>query len=192
MWQMKLYGELEPSWAILTSIDLLSESEFVLTENDIESYNWPDQSITLTSEISAKLIETYLPKEEYSAKKIYLEQNLGAKVFLVVLEEKKLYGGIFINRISAMGALYPVIYPFIAAVTQIEPPELQIRLVVRPRGTFGDFIDGYYKLDSSIKSRIEIQKVHDFFQKLGKLTHNDSSRRVKPWLPEIEPILKLK
>lgn len=53
--QLKLQGEAE-DWTTLQKVDLSSETMLTLTEKDIESYNWPDQFITLTLESSMKLL----------------------------------------------------------------------------------------------------------------------------------------
>lgn len=54
--QLNLSGEPKGEWTILKKLDLSSESGFQITENDIESYNWPDQLITLTLEDSMKFL----------------------------------------------------------------------------------------------------------------------------------------
>ena len=159
-------------------------------ENDIESYNWPDQSIKLTLKFSIKILKLIFGKGGFVLEKHAwsdVERAFQSGIFVVVFEGKKLYGGIFVNPSSSYhGGPCPIIVPQVAGV--VIPPELsaiQIRLVIRPIPTF----KGYKYLSSSLKDRIEIPKLHNFFQKLGKLTQEVSPNRVEQWMPKIDPIL---
>jgi len=203
--QLKLYGEdgkFEQSWNKLKTINLSSCDLFVITESDIESYNWPDQSIMLTPKASLRLVKLmkkfFPPIEESPLPRrkdwFYLGMvniALTEQIFLIVFKGKKLYGGIFIYPESARGASYPVIYSKVTAFTDLEPLKLQIMLVIRPEHSVMGALDGYKKLDPSLKKRIELEKVRDFFQQLGKLTHDAAKNRIEPWIPKIKPIIKL-
>jgi len=188
--QLKLHGydKFENFWPILKNVDLSSESYFVITENDIEGYNWPDQSITLTLEASTKLLKLIFGKDGFLPKKHAwsdVELAFQFAIFVVVFEGKKLYGGVCVNPFSSGGGggSYPIIVPQLVGVIP-KPLKLQIRLVVRPIATR----KGYKYLNSSLKNRIEIPKVRNFFQKLGKLTQDAAPNRVESWIPKIDPI----
>lgn len=190
--QLKLQGKPE-DWNILKEIDLFSESMFIITENDIESYNWPDQLITLTPEGSMNLLN--LGGKNFSAKvkkELYLnlESSLESAVFIIVLEDKKLYGGTFSNRISTRGTYGPTIFPQIVNVIDVDPLQLQIGFVIRPLYTLNVMLSGYKALDTSLKNRIEIPKMRDFFRRVGKLTSDDSPNRVESWIPKLESTAK--
>ena len=193
-WKQLKWSHIENCWTLLKGVDLSSESEFVITASDIESYNWPDQSITINSNISTRLLKKYFTKDlskQHSWSMV--ERALQLTTFLVTLRGEKLYCGVFFHQNTAIGISFPVIYPQIAAIVNLEPVKIEIRLVIRPIASNGFYaLFGYKKLDSSIKRRIEIKKIHDFFKKLGKLTDIDDPHRVEPWVPRIEPVLKLK
>lgn len=207
LFQLKLigYNKYEEFWSVLRNLDLSSESFFVITEDDIESYNWPDQSIILTVEFSMKLIKLIFGGEGFlREKKIFdIEQTFQFGVFIVVFKGEKLYGGVFLDLVSSIrGGPSPVIVPQIAGVRP-EPPVIQIRLVVRPKDTrsiFDSLRDrtgepistqksGYKYLDSSLRNRIEIPEIREFFQELGKLTQDATPNRVEQWMPKIDPFL---
>lgn len=180
--------------------DILPSSIFEITENDIENYNWPDQSILLTSESSRRLIKLmekqYVPLEQYQYKfpkqpkswfyALMVETVLSKYYFFVFLNGKKLYSGVFLNSTSAWGASYPIIYPMLAKLTSLSPLEAQIMLVVRPEHRPLSMIEGYKKLGLSIKKRIEIKEVQNFFKIHNKVTFHDEKDRVERWLPKIK------
>jgi len=198
--QLELHGEFEQSQTILKNLDLSSLSCCIFTEKDIEDYNWPDQSIMLTKKSSVKLAKfmegCYPSIEDMSLQRkdwfylLMVEQALNERIFLVTFKGKILYGGVFKYQGTAQGALHPVIYPKVITLTNLEPLELQIMLVIRPEHMLWHMLDGYKKLDSSIKKRIEIKSIRDFFQRLGKLTNNNSPHRIESWLPQIKPVIK--
>ena len=88
----------------------------------------------------------------------FLSIELSHRGFVVTFDEEKLYGGMFLQRFSAMAISYPVIYT--------EASESQVVFLLRPIHS----IDPEYQaIDRALRKRIEIQKVRNFFSKLGKL-----------------------
>ncbi len=96
----------------------------VISLNDIEMYHWARQSILLTPEATDRLIAA-LPKDEEIKKPIQymarvkkergwgnaIEPALHLKGFLVTLDNKIIYAGIFLEPMSELAARYPVIRP---------------------------------------------------------------------------------
>ncbi|EDN72895.1 hypothetical protein BGS_0817 [Beggiatoa sp. SS] len=120
-------------WNSLKKVDL-NNSLFLITEHDIDSYNWPDQSIILNESVSDELLKQVF-KDGFSKKRRMrrrFEYALSYKQFLVMLKEEKLYGGIFLYLATATSTSYPVIYPKVARITSYKPLKLKIRLVLRP------------------------------------------------------------
>ncbi len=102
----------------------IKDSLFLIGMDDIESYHWTRQSITLTKEATGKLIRA-LPEErdlkkhvQYMAK-VKKERGWGnrteaalhLKGFLVICDDELLYAGIFLEPMSEIAAGYPVIRP---------------------------------------------------------------------------------
>lgn len=88
----------------------------------IESYDWSLQAITLTAEATAALIRSLTGDKDVKAQikalnelkkeagmSNSLERSLYTKGFLVKLSGKPLYGGIFLDAMSQMAISYPVI-----------------------------------------------------------------------------------
>jgi len=96
----------------------------VIGTNDIESYRWMQQSIILTVQATAKLIQV-LPQIEdlrgpiramHKVKKERgwgnpIEAALHLKGFLAAVGDQVIYGGIFLEPMSQMAIAYPVIRP---------------------------------------------------------------------------------
>lgn len=91
---------------------------------DIESYHWPRQSITLTTQATTRLMADLPPEGEWKSnlramakiKRNYgwgnpIEWSLHQKGFLVTVNDEALYGGVFLEPMSQMAILYPVIRP---------------------------------------------------------------------------------
>jgi hypothetical protein len=97
---------------------------FVIRTNDIESYRWTGQSIALTAEGTARLIQI-LPRVEdlkgpiRAMHKVKMEHGWGnpietalhLKGFLAMADDRVIYGGIFLEPMSQMAIAYPVIRP---------------------------------------------------------------------------------
>jgi hypothetical protein len=148
-YQLDLGYERERAWIILKEADL-GDSSFVITEDDIESYDWSEQSIMLTLEATTKLKESTSNPSGF---------DMMEKGFVVTLNNEWLYGGVVLESGSAMAIEYPVIYP----ATYGENTVFRLR-PIHPIPV------KYRDLGASLKNVIEIQEVHDFFVEQDKLT----------------------
>ncbi|MBZ0317205.1 MAG: hypothetical protein K8L91_12355 [Anaerolineae bacterium] len=93
---------------------------FVIGLNEIESYDWTWQAITLTPDATTRLIDV-LPLSDKDGVRslITLKESLGwgnplenalyIHPFVVMVNDEMLYGGIFLDPISQMAIDFPVI-----------------------------------------------------------------------------------
>jgi hypothetical protein len=108
----------------LSNINALEENDtlFVINLNDIESYNWDQQTITLTRETtenlaialdnhveSSEAVEALMDMRERLDWGNPFERALYTKTFLVNVDNHSLYSGIFLHAVSQMAIDYPVI-----------------------------------------------------------------------------------
>jgi hypothetical protein len=149
-YDLELGHEREQAWDILQEVDL-KDSVVVITENDIERYDWEEQVITLTVTASDRLNKVFTDSE-------YPSTNLRNRVFIVTFDGNWLYGGAFIGEGSEMPVEYPVIY--------VRTSGGAVTFRVRPSHSTPA---PYAELDQSYKSIIEIPELHDFFLEQGKL-----------------------
>lgn len=101
-----------------------ADSLFLIGTNEVEAYNWTRQSITLTGQATAKLIQA-LPRDEDLKKHIQymakvkrehgwgnpIEPALHLKGFLATLNDELIYAGICLEPMSELTIDYPVIRP---------------------------------------------------------------------------------
>jgi hypothetical protein len=120
---LKLGCTYAQTFPLLKSINP-SERLFSVGISDVESYNWTRQIITLTAESTENLIKA-LPQEkdlknyiQYMARAKRergwgnpIEPALHLKGFLVTVDDELIYGGIFLEPMSELAAVYPVIRP---------------------------------------------------------------------------------
>jgi hypothetical protein len=132
------YGD--PAWRKLLAAP--PNGMVILTDKDIETYNWQDQEIILSS----------------SAAKRLSGLKLIEKSFIAYLGERSLFGGAFIERGSARAINYPVIY--------IEKNQSQVVFQLRP---IHCILQNYRQLDTKIKGRIELEDIRRHFKTLGKI-----------------------
>jgi hypothetical protein len=141
------------AWPRIEQLDL-ADSAFVVGPEDVESYHWPDQVITLTSAASARLWGTFGSKELFR-----LECLKG--VFVATLGDRKLYGGVFIESISAAAIQFPVIY--------LTKSGARYLLTLRPSHCWGQSAEAYRALDPGRRQLLEREDVRAFFEAQGKL-----------------------
>jgi len=172
----KLLGNItyEQSLQILKKVDLSTSSDFIITEQDIENYNWQQQSIVLTVDKSMDLIRKYLAKNvslnDFTSGKYNwtdVEYGLYTLAFLITLNDEVIYGGIFIRKASSTGASHPVIYVEPGYKMSCNPFKLQIKLEIRPFSS----LESYQNLPTEIRQQIEHEKIYNFFSKIGKLVN---------------------
>jgi hypothetical protein len=122
-WQtLNLGYEAEPAQSILASVET-SNNLFTIGVGQIEEYDWDAQSITLTKSATNNLLNILKEQGDLSDSDIEelkalqeppelgnpLEMALYIKSFVVKANGEFKYGGIILNKISAMGISYPVI-----------------------------------------------------------------------------------
>jgi|WetSurMetagenome_2_1015567.scaffolds.fasta_scaffold61446_3 hypothetical protein len=117
---LKIGYEPNPAQSILSSADI-SNSIFVINEENIEEYDWDLQTITLTPTASLELTKTLSNSGANSSgieklnrlKKSLgwgnsLERALYIHPFIVQLDNQFKYGGIFLDAPSQMAINFPV------------------------------------------------------------------------------------
>jgi hypothetical protein len=152
------YNYEDPEWRKL--LETPPHGTVMLTDKDIETYNWQDQEITLNSSASERLSGLRLIE----------------KSFIVYLGKRPLFGGAFIEQGSARAINYPVIY--------IDKSRSQVVLQLRP---IHSILQSYRQLDTKIKGRIVLEDVRRHFETLGKLKTNLTEQAV---LKIALPVLK--
>jgi hypothetical protein len=178
----KLGKTYEQAMHTLKKVDLSIESDFLITEYDIEKYHWLEQSIELSLEKSMEMLKKYL-SEDISLKYFMeekhswseLEFELHTSAFLVTFENEILYGGIFIQKGTSLGPSYPVIYLEPGPLINLEPFEFQQTLIIRPSSLVLHSSIPYKFLKHPIKKRVEICQVYNLFLEMGKLTKQERS-----------------
>lgn len=148
--ELELGNDPDQAWGVLAQVDL-GASTWVIDQDDIETYNWSEQSITLTQNASSRLVQHL---SEWS----YLPIALSHRGFVATIDGDKLYGGVFLEAGSPMAIPWPVIYPDVSGETVV--------LRLRPAHPLSA---RYQDLDPSARSVIEIERVRDFFRRRGKL-----------------------
>jgi hypothetical protein len=132
----------------------------IVTDKDIEAYNWQDQEIVLNKSAAKRLNGIKLIE----------------KSFIVYLGKRPLYGGSFIELGSARAINYPVIY--------IDKSRSQVVFKLRP---IHSVLKSYQELGTKIKERIELVDVRRHFETLEKMkTHLTEQEVLKIALPVLK------
>ena len=147
---LELGYTLDESWPILSTVDLGGAS-LILTVDDVDSYAWADQEMTLTTSASRRMVDAFGTTIS--------SPDLTGKPFVVTVDGIRVYGGVFLYPQSAMGISYPVIYTGSVGG--------QLVLTIRPYHTV---VVRYSSFPPSAKSRIELPTIRDCFSKAGKLS----------------------
>lgn len=116
---LQLRYEYNTAYPNLTAADK-SNPLFTIGLDEIESYDWTWQAITLTPDATSRLIEVLpISDKEGVRSLIELKESLGwgnplenalyIHPFVVMVNNEMLYGGIFLDPISQMAIDYPVI-----------------------------------------------------------------------------------
>jgi hypothetical protein len=133
----------------------LADSAFVVETDDIESYRWTDQVITLTTAASARLWNTFGSEGLFTLACV-------KGVFVVALGDRKLYGGVF-DEIGSQAAIrFPVIY--------LDKRRHKYVLTLRPWHDFRWTAEVYRGLDPERRQVLERAEVWAFFEERNKLT----------------------
>jgi hypothetical protein len=120
----------------------------LVSDTDIESYNWNNQLITLTKEASDS-ISGILSENRFSL----IERN-----FVVALDQTKYYAGSIIEASSARAIDYPVIY--------IVESDDRVTLEIRPSHSV---MSPDYQISEN--DSINKQDLREYFNQIHKLTN---------------------
>ena len=126
-----------------------TNKEAVITENDIESYDWQKQEIVLTK-----------PSSRAFAAKCNKILNEQIQPFQVALEGKQAYSGIITNDEKLLGKSSEF------AVILVKPGE---KTVISILSGFPKNIAESSKVCQEIKGKTQSPEIREFFKKLGKL-----------------------
>ena len=145
----------EDSWTLLSKADL-GASQFAVSGADVASYDWKNQTLTLTVEATRRLASAFPGP--------FLSEVLDYQCFVVTLYGQTLYGGIILGQGSAMDIEFPSI--FVSVVSIGSESERQVVFSIRPTNTNREFAS----FPESVRSQFQIPEVHDYFAGLGKLS----------------------
>ena len=145
---------LENAWPILKNV-YKHTTVAEVTDRDIVRYDWLKQQIALTTAASQAL-KTELGVEVND--RLFAYFGTPHRAFVVAVDGEAKYGGVFLERYSAMNVRYPVIY-------LDEDKNGVIRMEVRP-------VHSINELDSSdpLWEIVRQDCIHDIFVRAGKLT----------------------
>ena len=160
-YQVTRYGELghnwQTAWPVLQAA-YPSHAACTISADAIDSYDWSEQIITLTTQASVAILDIYEVTSE-DCRKNRDKVCLIRLAFVVVYQGKPLYGGIFWIK-DYMGAeafLYPIIYSMITA-------DGRVAFIIRPNNLSSET----YSADDWLL--IKDKRIEALFAELGKLT----------------------
>lgn len=147
------------SWPIFLDAYQSSQDAYRIETNDIDVYDWSEQTITLTAKASEAMINTFecIPDDRFPC--------AGMSVFVVVVDQSPAYGGLIMDPYSPLGFQFPVIYPTIRGDRMI----FAIRPVHHHKSASGFDESYWFDLDESYWAGIMDQRVKALFDRLGKL-----------------------
>lgn len=141
---------IDSSWPILLDA-YPSQVICNLTQDDIQSYDWTAQSITLTPQSSAAFLSALdCTGSEHSMVCVVLNS------FIVLYDSEPLYGGEFLLRGSQAAIRYPVVYASLA--------DDLVTLTIRPMHAFYEIEENYPGWQT-----IRDDRVQALFSRLGKI-----------------------
>lgn len=147
-----------PQWEEFYKTGALTKK--LIADSDIEAYDWDNQAIVLTELASNRV-----------------QNKVGS--FIVTLDDKRLYGGKGMDRISQMAVRQPVIYTESIAGRTV--------LLIRPQHDFGK----RPHLDDKSWDVVAPPAVMNYFAKTGKLRHSWSEESFKHLLNTVQRIQPL-
>jgi hypothetical protein len=143
----------EKSWPILKA-GFREATVLTLSVDDIETFEWSSQTITLSAAASHAFRETFKTRAPVAGDRL---PNMYCAPFVVTTSGIPLYGGIFLDRMSAMGIRYPVIY-------LNEAKDGRLTLTVSPFQTARPLEESSDRWRS-----VKLPEIRDVFAKAGKL-----------------------
>jgi len=143
----------EKSWPILKA-GFREATILTLSVDDIEAFEWSSQTITLSAAASHAFRETFKTRAPVPGDRL---PNMYRAPFVVTTSGIPQYGGIFLDRMSAMGISYPVIY-------LNEAKDGCLTLTVSPFQTARPLEESSDRWRS-----VKLPEIRDVFAKAGKL-----------------------
>ncbi|HNB51027.1 MAG TPA: hypothetical protein PK530_03745 [Anaerolineales bacterium] len=152
----RLGHTLESSWVVLKEA-YPSKVKYSLTVDDIETYNWSEQVITLTPEATNNLIEHFDCHAYVSFDCLYHH------AFVVIFDGVPKYGGLFFpNPYTQESIDYPLIYP------RLVGNEMELQVLPYLGFAFIQPPEGYTIPDEDWRT-IKDEDIRVYFKELGKL-----------------------
>ena len=148
-----LSNSLETAWPILKNV-YRHTTVAEVSDRDIAGYDWEKQQIILTASASQALKIKF---EIGVNDGLFVYFGIPHRAFVVSVDGDAKYGGVFLERGSAMGVRYPVIY-------LDEDKNGLITMEVRP-------VHSINELDSSdpVWKIVRQDCIYDIFTRIGKL-----------------------
>ena len=146
----------QTAWPVLQEA-YPSHVEYTISVDDIASYDWSEQIISLTTQASTAMLDKYEVTNTDCVK------NRGKvcvirQAFVVVYQGEPLYGGIFWIK-DDMGA-EAILYPIIASIVTDDG---HVAFIIRPDNSIFDHSADDWLL-------IKDKRIEELFAELGKLT----------------------
>lgn len=147
----------QTAWPVLQTA-YPSNVAYIISEHDIDNYDWSKQIITLTSQASTTILERFYVSAIDCENNDNKKACLLSRAFVVVYQGSPLYGGIFLaDQPMAARFQYPIIY-------LIFTTDEHVAFIIRPytsiTKTYGE--DDWF--------RIKDERIKAFFAGSGKLT----------------------
>ncbi len=141
----------ESSWPLLQQADL-SKSTFVITEDDIVSYDWTHQHLKLSSQL----------RKKYEAE--YLTFLADFSPFVVTIDQQPVLGGMILKQFSPLAVDYPVMYVLNGPAY---PEEDELSIALRPIHDYRRKLDAPSSFPASDAQLTESVRRH--LVEIGKL-----------------------
>lgn len=139
------------SWPLLQQADL-STSAFVITEDDIVSYDWTHQQLMLTSQLRKKYeVESMTFLADFSP-------------FVVTIDQQPVFGGMILKQFSPLAIDFPVLYVLNGPA---HPDEDLLSIALRPTHDYQRKLDAPSSFPSSDSQLADSVRQH--FVEIGKL-----------------------
>lgn len=133
--------------------------DVVVSDNDIDQYNWTMQTLKLTKQASDRIIEKISKDPWYIAD----------KQFIVMLNGKRIYGWSIIDPISARWINYPVIYSNINSSVRYKFDDILTGIVAFEISPFHSVVTKYSDIPNEEKKLIEVKEIKEHLTKKWKL-----------------------
>lgn len=141
--------EYDSTWINFMLSTDLKKASIIISDNEIENYDWEKQEVSLTNPGVAKL-------KDLQARNNYLSHVK----FIVTLDDKRIYAGEFLSLLSQMAIQHPIIQYDIG---EFSGKENIIRICPM------QVISGAKELPQEIQVRTEKLEVKNYFKTIGKL-----------------------